>query len=326
MNVLVTGAAGLIGRTLLGRLRSDGFALTGLVRQAGQQRLVAEAGATPLLGDVLEPDAWASVCDETDAIVHCAAKVGSAGRNKEFLRVNLEGTQAVAQAAHQRGVHHFVQLSSLRVFGLDPPEGIDESAAYVTTGDAYGDSKTAADRWLLEDAPAGLQVTVLRPGYVYGDGDEHLLGPLIEALEQRRVRLAGDGSNRFDPLYAPDLAGFVSATLRTRTELPARYAVNLTPSQPVTARCFVETLAGLLDLPAPRFVPRRVAELARGAWGSPSSSSAILYDLLLLDRRVDRTRLERCFGPSPTRPLAAALRSALGLDPTADRGELESDP
>ncbi len=322
MKVVVTGAAGLVGRALLSQLVRDGHQVIGLVRKPQQQALVQAAGATPQLGDVLEPTSLAAACQQADAVVHCAAKVGSGGRQEAFLRTNLEGTQTVARVAHECGVSRLIQLSTLRVFGLSPPHGSDESAAYVATGDPYGDSKLAAERWLLDDAPSGLQVVILRPGYVYGDGgrdgDEHLIGPLVRALTRKRLRLAGDGSNRFDPLYAPDLAGFVSAALQA--DLPASFSVNLTPSKPITARYFVEILAELLGLPGPRFVPRRAAELARNSWGSPSSSAAILFDLLLLDRVFDRGLLERSFGPSPTTALPVALRRALQRDPDASGG------
>jgi len=296
VNVLLTGATGLIGRATAAAL-SEAHHVIAMSRQ----------GRGDVQGDLLDAPSLIAAVAGAVVVVHAAGKVGATGRRETFFAVNVAGTQRLVQAAHDAGVRRLIYVSTLRVLGLRPEHGADEDAPYVETGDAYGDSKVAAERWLREQND--LDVVIVRPGYVFGRGDRHFLPALCEALTDRKLRLVGDGDNRIDPMFAPDVGRLIAVSLA----LPAGTVLNLLPSDPVTARELTDAICSLTSLPRPRSTSPRTAELALENWSQGASSGA-RYDIMALDRRLDRSRLERMLGPAPTTALPAALRATLTTD------------
>lgn len=167
--VLVTGATGFIGRALVTALAGRGMHVRAAVRRAEQR--VAGAIEHVVLGDIGGGARWEEGLESVDCVVHLAGRVHKGGTEKEFYRVNCEGTRQLVEAAGRSGVRRVVYLSSLSV--LEGHEGrqavTEESPAEPLT--AYGRSKVAAERVLLEAAEEDrLEVTIVRPPLVYGPG------------------------------------------------------------------------------------------------------------------------------------------------------------
>ena len=120
LRILVTGAAGLVGRELCGVLAERGHAVVGLVHRsrtlerndgsavptrttaASPGGGAAEAGVVVLLGgDVtqerfgLDGEAAAALASGLDLVVHCAALTGFSLSEEVYERVNVRGTANV---------------------------------------------------------------------------------------------------------------------------------------------------------------------------------------------------------------------------------------
>jgi GDP-4-dehydro-6-deoxy-D-mannose reductase len=154
MRVLVTGAAGFVGRRLVPRLAALGCEVDGFDHELD----VADARA------VAERVARA----RADAIVHLAARssvADSFGAQAEVYRVNYLGGRAVLAAARRHAPRARVLLvGSGEVYGSGPPgaPGFDESAP-LRPASPYARAKAAAD--LLGECAAadGLDVIRVRP-------------------------------------------------------------------------------------------------------------------------------------------------------------------
>ena len=116
MRVLVTGAAGFVGRHLIRALRDAGHEVAACSRSR-----VEQPGIFYVVSPELGPGAdWAAALAGVDAVVHLAglAAVDGSGSSAEleteYRKVNVEGARALAkQAANKAGVKHFVFMSSL---------------------------------------------------------------------------------------------------------------------------------------------------------------------------------------------------------------------
>src|SRR5215472_2786794 len=108
--ILVTGAGGFVGGTLVEALHfaGDYSVRSGIARWSSAPR-VARLAANLIQCDVMKPDELAEALRGVDYVIHCAA-----GEN---LRVLVEGTKNVLDAATRGGVKRVVHISSVAVYG-----------------------------------------------------------------------------------------------------------------------------------------------------------------------------------------------------------------
>jgi nucleoside-diphosphate-sugar epimerase len=182
--ILVTGAAGMIGRKLAARLASDGAlagqAITQLTLSdvvAPEQPADAPFAVTARIGDISDPaEAAALVAERPQFIFHLAAIVsGEAEADFEKgYRINLDGTRNLLEAVRQIGDGYqprFVFASSVAVFGVPFPAAIGDDfvSAPLTS---YGTQKAICElllsdysrRGIVDGVGIRLPTVCVRPG------------------------------------------------------------------------------------------------------------------------------------------------------------------
>jgi nucleoside-diphosphate-sugar epimerase len=166
MTVLVTGGTGLVGSRLLGRLVDSGVRCRALVRSGR----TLPAGVTAVEGDVLDPVSLAAALEGISAVVHLAAVFRTSDEDL-IWKVNLEGTRNLIAAtkAHAKGAR-FIMASTCHVYDANNPRPGREDDV-VEPQHAYPASKVAAENELRS---SGINWSILRLPFVYGDRDGHL--------------------------------------------------------------------------------------------------------------------------------------------------------
>jgi nucleoside-diphosphate-sugar epimerase len=164
--VLVTGAAGFVGRRVVTDLRAAGVDVVATARLPGP-------GLTAI-GTVTSSTDWQPLLAGCDGVIHLLARVhrGGRGSDADYLADNRDITERLARDAAAAGVRRLVFVSSIKVNGETSAPGApfrpDDPPA---PADAYGRSKLAAEQALQAvSEETGLEVAVVRPPLVYGPG------------------------------------------------------------------------------------------------------------------------------------------------------------
>ena len=107
--VLITGASGFIGNSLMRHYQQQGIDVVGV-------DLRGDGGAI-VEGDIGNPETIAELLEQCDVVVHTAALVSNAISDRDMWRVNVQATAKLIAAAEKHNVRRFVQLSSIVAYG-----------------------------------------------------------------------------------------------------------------------------------------------------------------------------------------------------------------
>lgn len=218
--IFITGGAGFIGSTLVGRLieHNQVVVYDNLTRNSLQHKPFADHPHLELVqGNVLDPESLSRAMDGADVIVHCAAIAGIDTVIKspvQTMRVNMIGSANVLEAAAKLNrCDRVVCFSTSEVFG---PQAFRSTETDATVMGAVGEARwTYAVSKLAEEHLAisyhkehWLPTTVVRPFNVYGPGQvgEGALKVFIEqALRDEPIEVHGDGAQIRAWCYVDDM-------------------------------------------------------------------------------------------------------------------------
>jgi NADH dehydrogenase len=202
--LLLTGATGLVGSTLLRRLVAEGREVRCLVRdprRLGPLRVRVQIA----LGDLTDPPSFRNALRGVQTVVHLAAAIRDQPRGS-IEELNGIATWRMVEAAQRQGVERFLFFSAL---GASPHHRTRLLRA-----------KALAEQAVRE---ADLQSTVFAPSIIYAPGDPWLT--LLERLALLPVMpVSGRGRALFQPIWAEDVADCVMTSLHgTPSEVHERY-------------------------------------------------------------------------------------------------------
>ena len=194
--LLLTGATGLVGSTLLGRLLAEGSQVRCLVRDPkglGAQRVRVQIA----LGDLTDPPSFRNAMRGVHTVVHLAASIRDQPRGS-IEELNGIATWRMVEAAQRQGVERFVYFSALGASN-------------------HHRTRCLRAKALAEEAVRGadLQSIVFAPSIIYAPGDPWLT--LLERLSLLPVMpVSGNGRALYQPIWADDVADCVMAALNGR--------------------------------------------------------------------------------------------------------------
>lgn len=250
--VLITGASGLLGRSVAARLAELGYAVTTMQRSAS-----GLTGVRELRGSLTDPDAVARAVEGQDAIIHMAAKVSVSGAREEFENVNIRGTEQIFDAAWAAGVENILYVSSPSV--AHAGESLVGASAGapdpVHAQGNYAQTKAAAELIAQERTSLGTNVLIMRPHLVWGPGDGQLTHRIVARARSGRLPLLGNGAALVDTLYIDNAVDAFTAGLRRLPQLAGERLV-VTNGEP---RPIGELLIGIAEAGGARRPRLRVA-------------------------------------------------------------------
>jgi nucleoside-diphosphate-sugar epimerase len=239
VRVFITGASGFIGRALYDRYAADGNSVTGC-------DLASDPARGIVAGDVSEPGPWQDAAAGCELMIHTAATVSfRLERPEEFWRANVLGTANAIAAAERAGVQRFVHFSSVTVFGMEFPDGVDERYPVHNTYVPYPDTKIASEQVVLQAHIDGrVPCTIVRPGDVYGPRSRVWAVIPAELIRARRFTLPGGGRGIHSPVYVDNLVDGV--VLAAASPAAAGQVFTLSDGVGVPNREFFASYASLV--------------------------------------------------------------------------------
>ncbi|MGM0558758.1 MAG: NAD-dependent epimerase/dehydratase family protein [Myxococcota bacterium] len=242
--IAITGIGGFIGQRMAERALEKGLDVRGLDLSEDAAAEVRALGADVIVGDVRDPEAVARMLQGADVVFHAAAIVRESGDIDTFRQVNVEGSRLLARSAAEMGVGRLVHLSSVMVYGFDYPPNIIEEGPFRGEGNPYCTTKYESEQAVLDFHGEGdLEVTVIRPGDVYGPGSMPWVVRPLEFMKQGIFMLPDGGHGVLDPTYVDNLIDAVFLTIRKDA---TNQAFNVTDGMAMETRHFFKYHADML--------------------------------------------------------------------------------
>lgn len=259
--VLVTGATGFLGRHILDYISRRGLKVVVLARE--MKKAIALFNGMKNIeiveGDLGNLDSLEKALDNIDVVVHSAGLVSDWENAELFRKVNVEGTKNLLIIAHAKGIKQFVLVGSLGVFGDTNQNYIGENEQLRLTTDSYSNSKIEQEFFVKKYClHSRIPFTIIRPGFIYGEGDTRFMPKMISSIKKRKMKFIGSGSNHVNTVYVGNVAYLVSKVIGYTSCYNQSY--NLSDKKQVEIKKFVDDITGTLKLPkVKRKVPLRVA-------------------------------------------------------------------
>jgi len=309
VRVFLTGGSGFVGGAVLSTLIAEGHEVVALARSDTAAAKVADLGAVPAHGDILDREAIASGAAGCEIVFHVAGRNEMCPRDIAGLyRDNVAGAVAVVEAAADAGVRRVVLTSSAAAIG--EPHGVvaDETTSPVTFPSRYARSKYLGERAAFAAAERrGIELVAVLPASVQGAGRSGGSARLLaHAFESRRPVIVDTAVGIVD--VADCAAGHLLAAERGR---PGRRYL-LCGASP-TLRELLEVVVRVTGRPVrPVVLPRMLLRCAAPATRFVRSGGFVCPDAvrtLLHGHRFDATRSVEELGLSYT-PLEETIARA----------------
>lgn len=207
MRVFLTGATGYVGSAVLESLVRGGHQVDALVRTAEGAAKVQARGATPLIGDLMQPASWRAAAAAADGAIHTAAESGAKARAVDETAVG------VLISLPAKDTRFLIYTSGVWVLG-PAPAPVDETAPLNPI--EIVSWRPAHEKRILDSAAAGGRAIVIRPGVVYG-GSRGIVGDLLKDAANSLVRVVGSGENHWPLVYDRDLGELYARIVNTPT-------------------------------------------------------------------------------------------------------------
>jgi nucleoside-diphosphate-sugar epimerase len=267
--VFVTGGTGFIGSNLIRELVKKSYRIKALIRNSSNLRFISGYNVDIVKGDIRNLKEVENAMKGCDTVIHTAALARDWGKKEDFYDINVGGTKSILKAADKNNIRFMIHLSTNAVLGEENcPEPKDEKSPYnckypyflsrfwESDMNHYRCSKMQAEKAAISFCRKnGINLTVLRPVWVYGPREFHS-GPyyFCKYISGNTRLLQGCRANKFHVIYVKDLAKIVIKILES---MPAGINIYNAGSQNVPKMDeFWKLFCKYLNVKPPVYLPK----------------------------------------------------------------------
>ena len=244
MTILVTGAAGFIGRALCRALVAEGKEVLAIIH-----RQAPIAGVTPIAADLAAPLDRSLMPAPLDTIIHLAQSPRFrefADGARDMFEINLRSTFELLEFARESGARHFIYASSGGIYGEGVRDFLDFEPVVMRKPLGFYLSTKLAAEILVENYADLFTITTLRIFFAYGPGQQpdRLIPRLLENVRLGRpITLEGEQGLAINPIFVDDV---VEILLRAIAH-PTTMKVNVAGTEVLSLRDIGNILGVLVD-------------------------------------------------------------------------------
>jgi uncharacterized protein YbjT (DUF2867 family) len=232
--ILVIGASGFVGRQIARTLLADGHAVRCLARDPARVQDLVEAGGEAVQGDFSDLASMERALESVRAAyisVHTLSPQPASTAGRDFMDVESDGLHNIVTACRTHGVRRLIYLTSLGI----TPDGLS----------AWVRGRWRTEQFLLK---SGLDVTIIRPGQIVGEGG-HGFNMMIGQARKRVTAVLGGGRQKMRNIALDDLVYYLVGVL----DDPRTYGqcYNVGCDDVLTGNQMIDLAAEVLGRPHP---------------------------------------------------------------------------
>ncbi|MEZ8136690.1 NAD-dependent epimerase/dehydratase family protein [Vibrio splendidus] len=295
-DILLTGSSGFVGSNFLSKFPSA--------------RCVVRANA-----DIIAPNFfitelssktdWNGAFNNINSIVHLASVIHlNNGKEQEYYSVNVEGTLHLAREAAKSGVKRFVFVSSIGVNGFKTNESPFAVTSVVNPHNAYSQSKYDAEIGLEKiGRETGLEIVIIRPTLVYGNGAPGKFGLLTKLIKKLPLVPFGLSNNKRDFISVLNLVDLIMICAKDPRAIGHTFLAS--DGETVSIKEFTNAIArglgkNLIQVPVPVWFMTLAARL---------TGKSTMAEQLLGNLQVDSSNARKILGWIPPYTMEQAMAS-----------------
>ena len=270
MKIFLTGASGFVGRHLLESLTLAGHNVLCHFRRSDTVNIQQQQKAEVWSGNLNDVQDLSKRIQGFDALIHCAAEMKLWNSEQALLETNVLMTKHVLAAARLAGVKQFIYMSDASIAKNPIGQNLNVSESQPLPSlqkFPYSDSKSQAERLVLNAGDELFRTISLRPASIWGKGDvvDQILG---KAADLNQFGWFAHGNYPFSTCYIKNLCEAVDKALLSEL---TRESFFISDGQPVQFRQWMTMRlnAGHYKVPTlsiPRSLARPLARFTENGW------------------------------------------------------------
>lgn len=262
MKALVIGGTGFIGSHIVKDLVSKGIKVRVLIRRNRNINHLNKKEIEFVHGDILEINSLREYTKDVDLVYSAFGILGKWSIPEQtYWEVNTKGVKNLLESCLNNNIRQFIHISSAGVLGPLPHGVVANESFPFNPSNVYEETKCEAEKEVLKFYEKyKIPSTIIRPEFVYGPGDTHVLG-LFKAIKNKRFALFGNGKSFLHPTYIDDLIQGIS--LCTDNENAIGKIFLITGDKPIAVKNLAKTIAEEFDVRLPKIrIPLPIASTA----------------------------------------------------------------
>src|SRR3989344_3481436 len=203
--ILITGASGFMGRNLVTVALQQSWAekVRVWVSKKNADSFDQKKVEKVIYGSGWNGEILTQATKDVDIVVNLAGRIGD-GKCvfDDYYKANFLTTKLLTTAVNQSGIKLLVHVSSPSVLGpIVNSKHLGKETDPLLPGNDYEYTKAIAEIWIKNNCR--VPWVMVRPEFVYGPGDRHVLR-LYRAIKAGRFVLIGGGKTFLHPTYIDD--------------------------------------------------------------------------------------------------------------------------